>query len=421
MMEGLRRFLQAFNAKKAALSALSVLLTAGVLGFVFYEVSKYEVTVYAQEKEVTVSTHAETVGDVLDEQDIDVSEHDVVEPSLDTPVEENLSIDYIPARQVTLMVNGENQLHWTTEETVEGVLEEVNVEIGNRDELEPDPDAPVEDGLEIEFEEAFPVTVYGQNSERDVWVTETDVQSVLHHAGISLNKSDRVEPEREEVLTEESEIHITRVQTVTETETESIPYETVSTEDGSLQKGKERVEQKGKEGTLEKKYEVVLENGEEVSRELTEETTVENSRDHLVAVGTKEPEPEPEPSSETATAASSSGSAGSNESSSADNSTSNSGGSWKTMSATAYTANCTGCSGVTATGVNLKANPGARVIAVDPGVIPLGSRVEVKGYGTYTAADTGGAINGNKIDIFMPGKGEAQSFGRRSVQVRILD
>src|SRR5699024_161275 len=55
--------------------------------------------------------------------------------------------------------------------------------------------------------------------------------------------------------------------------------------------------------------------------------------------------------------------------------------------ATAYTASCEGCSGTTATGVDLDANPDEKVIAVDPDVIPLGSKVHVEGYGTATAAD----------------------------------
>ncbi|SDI99482.1 LysM peptidoglycan-binding domain-containing protein [Salimicrobium halophilum] len=92
-----------------------------------------------------------------------------------------------------------------------------------------------------------------------------------------------------------------------------------------------------------------------------------------------------------------------------------------TAEATAYTAYCTGCSGVTATGQDLRANPNQKVIAVDPNVIPLGSKVWVEGYGTAIAGDTGGAINGNRIDVFMPNRGDALDFGRRSVTVKVLD
>lgn len=91
------------------------------------------------------------------------------------------------------------------------------------------------------------------------------------------------------------------------------------------------------------------------------------------------------------------------------------------VSATAYTASCNGCSGVTATGVDLNANPNAKVIAVDPSVIPLGSKVYVEGYGYATAADTGGAIKGNKIDVFIPTQDAALNWGRKQVNIQILN
>lgn len=95
----------------------------------------------------------------------------------------------------------------------------------------------------------------------------------------------------------------------------------------------------------------------------------------------------------------------------------------KTISvlATAYTAKCDGCSGITSTGVDLNSNPNAKIIAVDPNVIPLGSKVYVEGYGHAVAADTGGAIKGNKIDLHVPTKQEAFSWGVRNVEVTILD
>ncbi|ALC90271.1 peptidoglycan-binding protein [Bacillus sp. FJAT-18017] len=89
--------------------------------------------------------------------------------------------------------------------------------------------------------------------------------------------------------------------------------------------------------------------------------------------------------------------------------------------ATAYTAYCEGCSGTTATGINLKNNPGAKVIAVDPSVIPLGSKVYVEGYGYAVAGDTGGAIKGNKIDVFIPSRDAALKWGVKTVKVTIVE
>jgi len=76
--------------------------------------------------------------------------------------------------------------------------------------------------------------------------------------------------------------------------------------------------------------------------------------------------------------------------------------------------------GVTATGINLLENPDKKVIAVDPNVIPLGTEVYVEGYGYAVAGDVGSAVNGNKIDVFIPSRQEALNWGRKQVTVQIL-
>ena len=91
-----------------------------------------------------------------------------------------------------------------------------------------------------------------------------------------------------------------------------------------------------------------------------------------------------------------------------------------TVSATAYTASCAGCSGITKTGINLKKNPGLKVIAVDPRIIKLGTKVYVDGYGYAVAGDIGSAIKGNKIDVFIPTKSAALKWGRKNVKIKIL-
>lgn len=92
-----------------------------------------------------------------------------------------------------------------------------------------------------------------------------------------------------------------------------------------------------------------------------------------------------------------------------------------TMTATAYTAYCKGCSGTTYTGINLRANPNQKVIAVDPRIIPLGSRVWVEGYGEAIAGDIGSAIKGNIIDVFIEHQQDALNWGRKTVKIKILE
>ena len=87
-----------------------------------------------------------------------------------------------------------------------------------------------------------------------------------------------------------------------------------------------------------------------------------------------------------------------------------------TMQSTAYTGGT-----LTATGTKPVYNPGGiSTIAVDPSVIPLGSKVYVSGYGTAIAADTGGAINGNIIDLYFNSEADCIAWGRRNVTVEIL-
>ncbi|MED0997282.1 cell wall-binding protein EntC [Bacillus mobilis] len=74
-----------------------------------------------------------------------------------------------------------------------------------------------------------------------------------------------------------------------------------------------------------------------------------------------------------------------------------------------------------ALGHNLTANPNMKLIAVDPSVIPLGSKVWVEGYGVAIAGDTGGAIKGHKIDVLMPDKGTSSNWGRKTVTVKVLN
>jgi 3D (Asp-Asp-Asp) domain-containing protein len=96
-------------------------------------------------------------------------------------------------------------------------------------------------------------------------------------------------------------------------------------------------------------------------------------------------------------------------------------GDYKTFTATAYTKNCYQCSGITAGGTNLhELDHTPKLIAADPNILPLGTKVEIKGMGTYTVDDTGGKIIKNRVDILFPTKAEARQFGVQDVQIKII-
>lgn len=112
-------------------------------------------------------------------------------------------------------------------------------------------------------------------------------------------------------------------------------------------------------------------------------------------------------------------SSGSSNSSSGNSSNGSSSGQYKkelSMEATAYAGD-----GITAMGTATVRNPnGISTVAVDPNVIPLGSKLYIPGYGYAIASDTGGAIKGNRIDLFMNSEAECNQFGRRQITVYIV-
>ena len=200
---------------------------------------------------------------------------------------------------------------------------------------------------------------------------------------------------------------------------ETTNFDVKTRSDDSLLKGREKVVTEGEKGKVRKRFEIVKENGKEVSRKMVAEHVVAHPKTKVISVGSKVQVASVDTNAAIKTSASTAVPATKKQSVSRGNGSES--GKVMYMNATAYTADCTGCSGITATGINLKANPSLKVIAVDPSVIPLGSKVWVQGYGYAIAGDTGGAIKGNRIDLHVPNDGVAKQFGRRQVQIKVLN
>ncbi|WP_062051212.1 G5 and 3D domain-containing protein [Bacillus sp. JCM 19034] len=403
--------------KKTIISSVCLVLFVSLITYAVYETTKASVTVLIDGEETVVETHANTVADLFEEYEWKVQSYDYIEPSVDTEIENGMTVSWEQAKQVFTMIDGQEETVWTTSKTVEELITELEIEYKEHDVVEPELSATIEEHMELIYESSFLVELISDGEQQEIWTTSTTVADFLEREELELNELDRVEPDLEERLEEETSIQVVRVEKVTDVVEETIDFATVTRKDDDLLAGKEEVVQSGEKGKIEKHYEVILEDGEEVSRELVKEETVKESSDRIVAVGTKEPAPTTSRGHDPVQTSNNS----SNSSSSNESSSSASGGTTMTVQSTAYTANCSGCSGVTATGINLNENRNMKVIAVDPNVIPLGSKVHVEGYGTAIAGDTGGAIVGNKIDVHMPTTADAKNWGNRTVEITILD
>ncbi|MEW8985651.1 MAG: ubiquitin-like domain-containing protein, partial [Bacillus sp. (in: firmicutes)] len=355
-------------------------------------------TIDGQEK--IIRTHANTVEGIFDDLKVSLRSEDYVFPSVNTKVKNNLKVVYKPVKQVELVKNGEKKTVLTTAITVAQLLKEQKISLQEHDEVLPRPKTKLRNNLTVDVKSALSVTLIEGGKEQKVWSTSNTVADFLVQQGIKLNKLDRVEPKPEQSLTNDVVVNVIRVEKVTDVVEEPVDFATITKQDNNLAQGTKQVVQEGQQGLTKRTYEIVYENGKEVVRNILNETKLKEKIDKVVAVGT--------------------GSLAVAQQVSRGDANANTNGQEFYVTSTAYTASCNGCSGTTATGINLLANPNAKVIAVDPRIIPLGTKVYVEGYGYAVAADTGSAIKGYKIDVFIPSKADAYRWGVRKVKIKIL-
>ena len=174
-----------------------------------------------------------------------------------------------------------------------------------------------------------------------------------------------------------------------ETRTVEVPVEVQYERVDTLPKGEEKVLQEGAVGLDEVEEEIHYKQGDVIDTKELQRKTITPMQPKVVQVGTREVEVSRSYNRVREVI---------------------------TMEATAYLPTDGGGDGITATGIRARHG----VVAVDPNVIPLGTRVYIPGYGEAIAADTGGDIVGNRIDVVLEDYGSAMQFGRRTVDVYIL-
>lgn len=290
----------------------------------------------------------------------------------------------------------------TRQNYVSEFLEENNITVGEYDRVSMLMEDELYSGARIIIRKGRKFTLNIDGNIEIITTTKKTVREAFEEAGISLNQTDRVEPDADSIIEPDMNVSVYRVQSQVITVDTEIPFESREVSDSTLEKGKTRVKTRGVNGLKRTTYEVTTENGIEVKRVVLSESTVKNPTAQVVAVGTK-----PKSAKKTVTT--------------------NAGKSLSyskklTVTATAYTA-----SSGSKTASGRVAQYG--VIAVDPKVIPLGTKLYVEStddgktwkYGYCVAGDTGGAIKGNKIDLYYNSEKECVQFGRRSAVVYVLN
>ncbi|HHW17384.1 MAG TPA: DUF348 domain-containing protein [Firmicutes bacterium] len=278
--------------------------------------------------------------------------------------------------------------------TVKDVLNQAEISLGPGDSVYPSLDTQTKDGMRITVERAKPVFVISGGRVSTVFTSERNVGKVLELAKVSLAAEDKVVPGIDQEVPPDGTIRVVKVTYGEVTVDEKLPFDTEKREDSSLEAGLVRVYREGTPGIVRVTYTVKYEDGKEVSRQEKSRVKVKDPTPRILLVGTKREVSRGGQNIRFERALE--------------------------VMATAYCP-CSKCCGPYANGYTHTGVPAKRgVIAVDPRVIPLGTRVYVDGYGFGVAADTGSAIKGQRIDVCFDTHEEALAWGIRKVKVFIL-
>jgi resuscitation-promoting factor RpfB len=298
-----------------------------------------------------------------------------------------------PGTQAALVMTREHPVSFTVYEdgypasyssvqtTVGQALASRGVQLQEGDLVSPGPDEVLSPGARVYISHAQPVNLVVAGEQSTLRTRGKTVGDVLAQAGVSLQSEDYVTPAAVTPVKPGMAISVTTVRDQTEVSEEPIEYATIVQYDGELARGQRTITQWGEDGSYRTEYRVRLINGKEIWRDLVTEEIVPPT-DEVVSVGTyvapapaAVPAPAPPPAVEIPAQP----------------------GCARTMHvyATWYTAASAGGSGVTKTGTGVYRG----IVAVDPRVIPLGTRMYIPGYGYGIAADTGGDIVGTHIDL----------------------
>lgn len=280
------------------------------------------------------------------------------------------------------------------EATVGGALAGSGIVVGSNDLVAPKLGSVLSPGSHVYVQRALGVQLVVGGVKEAVFTHADTVGGLLGEAGVRLEESDRVAPTMNEVVQVGMTVTVTTIRQVVEVEEEIIEFGTVYRYDDGFPDGEWVLVKAGSSGMIRREYAVRVVDGRVVKRELIREVRSAAS-DEVVTIGTYvAPTPVPVVV----------GAPGDLVCRSTMN-----------VYATWYTAASAGGSGTTATGTGVYKG----IVAVDPRVIPLGTRMYIPGYGYGLAADTGGGIKGDIIDLGY-GPNDVYDWRSRRVDICIL-
>lgn len=309
-------------------------------------------------------------------------------------------VNKINAKTIVVNANNLDYTYETSKKTVQNFLDENDIELGENDKINFPLDYEIFDGMTIKINKAVPVRLYLNGKLNLVYSSAKTVSEFLDEQNIKMLPSDDINVSLDTLIINNIEIIINLYDTEIVEATEDIPFGIIYELSNSIPEGETKIKQIGQPGVKHVIYQIRYINGRQIACDELQEEVVASPINQIVLQGTRK-------------------------------TVSFNGKTYVVketlkMTSTGYD-NCYLCCGknpgdpgygVTASGMKTKYG----VVAVDPRIIPLGTKLYVEGYGEAIAADTGSAIKGYKIDLYFPTHEEAKAYGlHKDIQVFILE
>ena len=303
----------------------------------------------------------------------------------------------------------------TVSGTVGDAIKKSGIKLQEGDKLSINKSVPVTENIRVDIQRAFTVTLISDGKKQKLKTVECTVEEFLKKSGVRISDDDIVTPKRTSKLTENTTVRIKRVTYKDAEKIETVKFKTKVRYDDSMYEEQVKVQRKGKNGQAKNYYRKKYIDGKYHSTELVKSEVIKEAVDKIVIWGSK-------PSLY-----------GGNVARQViseltppfriDMDENNRPVNYKKKIVGKATAYCTG----TVTSTGRKAQPG--VVAVDPREIPYGSKLYIVSsdnkyvYGYAVAGDTGGFIYNSDtvVDLYIRGYNNAKQFGRRTVEIYVLE
>lgn len=357
-----------------------------------------------------VAYRGDTVEKTLIDNNILIKDEDQITPSRETIVSAGMNIEVLRSCEVTVTSDGKSQTLSLVGATVEDALKAAGVTVGEKDSVNYEMNESLFDKMRIRVSRVVRLTVTADGRTAVYEVSGATVQAALKRCGIEISDDDRLNVGKKAKPVDGMEIVVTRVETKEEVKTVEADYSVEYEDSGALYEGETQVLTVGQKGEKEVTYKLIYVEGKLEGKEVVSEKITKKPVAEVVLRGTTpredKPSVEPEP-----------GGSITDPSGAPLNYTQKIVG-----QCTAYAPEHPG--DLTSTG----AVAGYGCIAVDPNIIPYGTRLYITSpdgsivYGYGVACDTGGAAMAGDIlaDLCYETEAECVSFGRRDMVIYIL-